>query len=158
MFHQEISRGYGRGCSPDQLHYSIQNTIRCFHPDIWYDKCLPSMMAQRRELVTLTDQHPTQNIIMNMDEDDILSTRIKCFPHCERPNLNMYDTWIQMRRWNTITGEVECTFICGPVVTGIRTMCNRSYAYPIWGSNGCLTGDQILWDAHTRQTGVAHKV
>jgi hypothetical protein len=45
MFHREISRRYDRGRSPAQLHYLIQNTIRYFHPDKRYDKCLPSMMA-----------------------------------------------------------------------------------------------------------------
>jgi hypothetical protein len=48
MFHQEISFRYGRDCSPAQLHYLIQNTIRYFHPDTRYDECLPSMMARRR--------------------------------------------------------------------------------------------------------------
>jgi hypothetical protein len=43
--------------------------------------------------------------------------------------------------------------IHGPVVTGIRTMHDRPFSYSIWGSNGCLIGDRILWDVHIRQTG-----
>jgi hypothetical protein len=83
------------------------------------------MMAQRRDLETLTDRYPTQNIILNTDEDDILLTRIR---HCERPSLNTYNIWVQMHRRNTITGVVECTVMRGPVVTGIRTTGDRPYA------------------------------
>jgi hypothetical protein len=36
--------------------------------------------------------------------------------------------------------------LLGPVVTGIRTTHNRPFSNPIWGRNGCLTGDRILWE------------
>jgi hypothetical protein len=85
--------------------------MRYYHPDRRYNECLPSMMAQRRDLVTLTDQYPTQNIIIRMDEDDNLLTRIRCLRHCERPSLNMYAIWIRMYRQNNITGVVECAVI-----------------------------------------------
>jgi hypothetical protein len=94
MFRRSISRRYGRGRTSAELNYLIQNTIRYFHPDRRYDECLPSMIAQRRELVSLTDQYPTQNIIMNTDEEDILLTRIRCLRHCKRPSLNTQDIWI----------------------------------------------------------------
>jgi hypothetical protein len=154
MFQREIRRRYGRGRPPSSLRYIIDNTIRYFHPDRRYDECLPSMMAQRRELVTLTDRYPTQNIIMNTDEEDILLTRIRCLRHCERPSLSTYDIWIRMHRRNNITGIVECAVMRGPVVAGIRTTRDRPYAYPIWGSNGRPRTDiPIQWDAYTRQTG-----
>ncbi len=152
MFQQSISRRYGRGRASAELNYLIQNTIRYFHPDRRYNECLPSMIAQRRELMSLTDQYPTQNIIMNTDEEDILLTRIRCLRHCKRPSLNTQDIWIQMHWKNTITGQVECAVMRGPVVTGIRTTQDKPFASPIWGSNG-RPGDRILWDAHTRQMG-----
>ena len=78
IFDQEIRRLHSRGCSSTQLHYFILNTVCYFHPERRYNKCLPSMMAQRRELVALTDEFPTQNIIMDTDEDDSLITQIRC--------------------------------------------------------------------------------
>ena len=56
------------------------------------------MMAQRRELMALTDEYPTQNIIMDTDKDDNLLTQIRCLRHCKRPSLNTYDIWIRMHR------------------------------------------------------------
>ena len=145
---------YGRGRASPQLDILIQDTIRYFHPDRRYDECLPSMMQRRRELVALTDQYPTQNIIMDNDEDDNLLTRIRCLRHCERPSLNTYDIWIRMHRRNIITGIVECTVMRGPVVTGIQTTRERPSAIPLWGSNGRYRGrERIQWNTYTRVAG-----
>jgi hypothetical protein len=156
-FHQLIRSRYGRGRDPRTLYRLINNTIRYFHPDRRYDECLPSMMAQRRELVTLIDRYPTQNIIMNTEEEDILLTRVRCLRHVERPSLNTYDIWIRMHRRNNTTGVVECAVMRGPVVMGIRTTRDRPFAFPIWASNGRPTGSPaqqlIVWDAYTRRRG-----
>jgi hypothetical protein len=154
MFRDAITRKYRRGRTATELNNLIQNTIRYFHPDRRYDECLPSMMAQRRELVTLTDQYPLQNIIMNTDEEDILLTRIRCLRHIERPSLNTYDIWIRTHRRNEITSEIECTVMRGPVVTGIRTARNTPFPYPIWGINGNpIRGDPIIRNENSARTG-----
>ena len=62
----------------------------------------------------------------------------------------MYDIWIRMHRRNTMTGTIECAVMPGPVVNGIRITHDRPYAYLMWGSNGHMSGEKILWNAHTR--------
>jgi hypothetical protein len=147
MFQWETCRRrYGRDCSPIGCNYLINNTIRYFNADRKYGECLPSMMTQRRDLMTLSDLYPTQNIIMNMDEDNIILTQIRCLQHCKWPSLTTYDIWFIIHRRNTISGVVECTVMCGPVVTGIRTTRNRPYDAQVIKSYGmCILDRQEVY-------------
>jgi hypothetical protein len=79
------------------------------------------MMERQRTHINLTDQYPTQNIIMNTEEDDNLLTRIRRLRNSERPILNTYEVWIKNHRHNDITCEIECRVMQGPVTTGVRT-------------------------------------
>jgi hypothetical protein len=52
---------------------SVHATVRYFHPDRRFDKCLPSMMLRRQNLIAFTNLHPKENIILDTDEGDDLN-------------------------------------------------------------------------------------
>jgi hypothetical protein len=148
LMEQAVRRLYGRNRTEADIRNLVHATVRHFHPDRRFDECPPSMMLRRRQLVDLTDLHPTDNIVMETDEDDDLLQRIRCLRHSERPSLQMYDMWIGEHRHNPYTNEIECTLVRGLVTTGVLNVRRTPNSYPLTGRH---SRRRILWTSNRMQ-------
>jgi hypothetical protein len=147
---QAVHRLYVRNHTEADIHSLVHATVRHFHPDIRFDKCLPSMMLRRWNLVALMDQLSNENIIMDTDKGDDLIQRIWCLRHSKRPGLQMYDMCIgEDRRHNPYTDEIECTLLRGFVTRGITmNVCRTPNSCP-WIRRHSRS--RILWTSSWMQ-------
>jgi hypothetical protein len=72
LMEQAAHRLYGRNHTEADICNLVHAAVRHFHPDRRFNKCLTSMMLRRESLVASMDQHPNENIIMEMDKGDDL--------------------------------------------------------------------------------------